>query len=212
VAFFQGREAGKAAGIYVVDTKDNSKNQLVREGSDIVNSWSADGKYLLLRSQDRRMSLLPLAGDRKPIPVGSPNGRSSGGRLSPDGKFIAFTSDESGRNEIYVQPMPPGTGQIKVSIGGGSNPRWRRDGKELFFVSDGGSIMAADVMPGPAFSPGLPHRLFEIKDAGLPAAFVSEYDVRPDGQRFLIYLAQKTTQDAPITVVLNWWAGLRQQP
>lgn len=71
------------------------------------------------------------------------------GRISPDGKFIAFTSDESGRKEIYVQPMPPGTGETKVSIDGGRGPRWRRDGRELFFVTGGGSLTAADVRPRP---------------------------------------------------------------
>jgi Tol biopolymer transport system component len=202
---FSRFSAGNSA-VYIVDMKDPSKPQPVHNGNETVNSWSADGKYLLLRSPGR-LSLLPLTGDQKPIPVGSPNGRSSGGRFSPDRKFIAFTLDEGGRDEIYVQPMPPGTGQMKVSNGGGSNPRWRGDGKELFFVS-GGSIVAVDVRADGTFSE--PQRLFEIKDAA--PTNVADYDVRANGKQFLIYMVPKAPQDTPITVVLNWWARLPQQP
>jgi Tol biopolymer transport system component len=202
------RFSGGNTGVYIADMKDNSKNQTVLKGPDTVNSWSTDGKYLLLRSQGG-LSLLPLTGDHTPIPVGSSNGRSSGGRFSPDRKFIAFTSDDGGRDEIYVQPMPPGTGRPQlVSFGGGSNPRWRGDGKELFFVSLNSMMMAVDVRADGSFS--VPHPLFEIKDAA-PTG-VAEYDVRGDGKQFLIYMDPKGAQDVPITVVLNWWAGLRQQP
>jgi len=128
--------------------------------------------------------------------------------LLTDVKFIAFTSDEGGQDEIYVQPMPPDTGKThQVSFGGGSNPRWRRDGKELFFVSRG-SIMAVDVGADGTFS--APHPLFEIKDAA--PTDPTDYDVRPDGQQFLVYMDPKGAKDVPITVVLNWWARLPQQP
>jgi Tol biopolymer transport system component len=197
------RRIGKDTGVYIVDRKDNSKIQLVQKDPAFVDSWS--GGYLLEQGGGK-IWLLQLIGDQKPILVGSPNGRSSVGRISPDGKFIAFTSDESGQFEIYVQPMPPGTGQRQqVSFGGGNNPRWRRDSKELFFVSRS-SIMAVDLRAGQPIS--APHRLFEIKDAA--PADVADYDVRGDGQQFLIYKAPKESQDTPITVVLNWWAGVQQ--
>jgi Tol biopolymer transport system component len=214
---FHRLAGGKHDGIYIVDTKDSSKNQPVQElAATDVNSWSPDGKYLLLTSRPGRMSLLPLSGDQKPIPVGSPHGRSFGGRFSPNNKFIAFASDsdQSGQPEIYIQPMPPGTGPTQpVSFGGGGSPRWRRDGKELFFVSRGPDssimrVMAVDVRADGSFS--TPHRLFEIKDAD--PIDVGAYDVSPDGQKFLIHMDPKPPQDAPITVVLNWWAGLPQQP
>jgi Tol biopolymer transport system component len=201
---------GKDSGVYLVDTKDTSKSQLVQNRIEEPKSWSPDGKYLLLESRGG-LSLLPLTGDRKPIPVGSRNGRSYDGRISPDGKFIAFTTDESGRNQVYVQRMPPDIEQKTVSISGGRSPRWRRDSKELFFVElDRGAIMAADISPGPPLSAGLPHQLFEVK--GADPADVADYDVRADGQQFLIFMAQRAVQDAPITVVLNWWTALRQQP
>jgi Tol biopolymer transport system component len=201
---------GPDGGVHIVDRKDNSGNQLVHEGASTVKSWSPDGKYLLLLSPDRQLSLLPLTGDRKLIPVGSPNGRSSGGRISPDRKFIAFTSDEKrSQDETYIQPMPLGPGPIKVSNGGGIKPRWRHDGKELFFLT-GGSFMAVDVRSDGAFSE--PHRLFGIKDIVPADVAVEDYDVRPDGQQFLVYTVPKAPQDVPIKVVLNWWAGLPQQP
>src|SRR5215467_7686817 len=160
------------------------------------------------------MILFALDGSQKPIPVGSRNGRSGQGRISPDGKFIAFTSNESGRSEIWVQAMPPGTLQ-KVSINGGQRPRWRGDGKELFFVSPDAEMMAVDITLDPLNSPPVPHRLFQLKtEAPIDqVASPSPYDVRPDGQQFLVFMrTQRGTEDAPITVVLNWWAELRQEP
>jgi Tol biopolymer transport system component len=208
IAFLRIR-GGKDGGVHIVDTKDNSKDQRVHEEFYTVQSWSPDGKYLLVVSRDRRLSLLPLAGDQKPIPVGSPNGRSLGGRISPDGKSIAFVSNEEGQNEIYVQPMPPSTGPIKVSNGGGIYPRWSKDSKELFFLSRG-TFTAVDIRADGTFS--APHPLFEIKVAVSADVAVADYDVRGDGKQFLIYMVPKAPQDAPITVVLNWWADLRQQP
>jgi hypothetical protein len=154
------------------------------------------------------MILFALDGSQKPIPVGSRNGSSRQGRISSNGKFIAFTSNESGRDEIYVQSMEPAMGYRKVSINGGRSPRWRGDGKELVFLSPDAEMMAVDM--DPVFPPGVPHRLFPHKSA--EPTDVADYDVRPDGQQFLIFMSQQGTRDAPITVVLNWWAELRQEP
>jgi hypothetical protein len=106
--------------------------------------------------------------------------------------------------------MPPGTGQTKVSINGGQSPRWKSDGKELFFVSPDAEMMAVDIALDPVNSRAVPHRLFPLKSAD--PTDLANYDVRPDGQQFLILMSQRGTQDAPITVVLNWWAELRQEP
>jgi Tol biopolymer transport system component len=212
IAFRRLSVGGKDDGTYIVDTKDKSKIQLLLKIPHILDSWSHDEKYLLANAAGQ-MRLVPLTGDQKPILVGSPNGRSREGRISPDDKFIAFTSDESGQNEVYVQPMSPDIRPPKrVSFGGGSTPRWKGDGRELFFVSMGPNsimrIMAVDFRVDGSFS--MPHPLFEIKD-GNPDD-VADYDVRPDGKQFLIYKEEKGAQDVPVTVVLNWWAGLRQQP
>jgi serine/threonine-protein kinase len=202
---------GKDAGVHIVDLTDASKDQFLNgTTNDGPESWSPDEKYLLLQLQWGGMILFALDGSQKQIPVGSRNGGSRQGRISPDGKFIAFTTLESARGEIYVQAMPPGAGQWKVSINGGQSPRWKSDGKELFFVSPDAEMMAVDITLDPVFSAGVPHRLFSLKSADPDD--LAFYDVRPDGQQFLIFMRQRGTQDAPITVVLNWWAELRQEP
>jgi Tol biopolymer transport system component len=211
---------GKDAGVHIVDVTDASKDQLLKGAVDTPTSWSPDEKYLLLQ-RNGRMTLFALDGSQKSIPVGSRNGFSAGGRISPNGKFIAFTSNESGRSEIWVQAMPPDAWyQRKVSVNGGRSLRWKSDGKELFFVSPDGWMMAVDITLDPVFSAGTPHRLFPLKSTDpmyradpTRSDFLADYDVRPDGQQFLIFMpTQRGTQDAPITVVLNWWAELRQEP
>ena len=210
------RLVGKEVGVHIVDVTDASKDQLV-EGTtgDGPDSWSPDEKYLVLQQLGTSggMTLFALDGSQKPIPVGSRKGRSRQGKISPDGKFIAFTSNESGRDEIYVQAVPPAPRYKNLSINGGRNPRWSQEGKELFFVSPDAEMMAVDMTLDPVNSPAVPHRLFQLKKEVPIDQAGSPYDVRPDGQQFLVFMTtQRGTQDAPITVVLNWWAELRQEP
>ena len=210
LAFF--RLFGKDAGVHIVDVTDASKDESYKGTVDGPTSWSPDEKYLLL-ARTGRMILFALDGSQKQIPVGSRNGNSRWGRISPNGKFIAFTSNESGRDEIYVQAMPPATVYRNLSINGGRSPRWSQDGKELFFVSPDAEMMAVDISLDPINSPPVPHRLFQLKREVPMDLAGSPYDVRPDGQQFLVFMrTQRRTQDAPITVVLNWWAELRQKP
>jgi hypothetical protein len=211
------RVVGKDAGVHIVDVTDASKDQFYKGTiGDGPVSWSPDEKYLLLQWRtfrgpgSRGMTLFALDGSQKPIPVGSRNGSSGQGRISPNGKFIAFTSNASGRDEIYIQKMPPSTSPQKVSINGGQSPHWKSDGKELLFVSPDAEMMAVDITPDPVFHAGVPHRLFQLKSAN--PNDLANFDVRPDGQQFLVFMRQQGTQDAPITVVMNWWAELRQEP
>jgi eukaryotic-like serine/threonine-protein kinase len=129
---------------------------------------------------------------------------------------MAFTSDRSGRREVYVRPFPPGEGEWTVSIAGGEEPRWRGDGKELFFEAADGKMMAVPVkaLAGakPSFEAGAPVALFDAHIAHSRAAALFEYDVTADGKRFLI----DTTSGAgaasspPLTVVTNWNAGAKK--
>jgi Tol biopolymer transport system component len=209
------RAVGKDAGVHIVDVTDVSKDQFF-EGTTgyYPYSWSPDEKYLVLQlTRGGGTTLFALDGSEKPIPVGTRKGLSMHGKISPNGKFIAFTSNESGRDEIYVQPMPPATGYKNLSINGGHSPRWSHDGKELFFVSPDAGMMAVDITLDPINSPGVPHRLFQLKREVPIDLADSPYDVRPDGQQFLVFMrTQRGPQDVPITVVLNWWAELRQEP
>jgi Tol biopolymer transport system component len=198
---------GKDAGVHIVDVTDASKDQFF-EGTiaDAPTFWSPDEKYLLLQARRNGIILFALDGSQKPIPVGSRNGVSGQGRISPNGKFLAFTSNESGRNEIWLQAIPPGSLQKRVSINGGQSPRWKSDGKELFFVSPDAEMMAVDITLDPVNSPGVPHRLFQLKSAH--PSDLAAYDVRADGQHFLIFMRQRGAQDAPITVVWELVGGV----
>jgi hypothetical protein len=153
----------------------------------------------------------PLEGDRKPAQFLVTPFSETQGQFSPDGRWIAYRSNESGPNEIYVQPFPTGGGKFQISSGGGGQPRWRRDGKELFYIASDGTLMAVDVATAPRFEAGVPKALFEsgILDANRPN-FVFRYDVAADGQRFLINTLPEDAEPAPITVVVNWTAGLQR--
>jgi Tol biopolymer transport system component len=125
------------------------------------------------------------------------------GKISPDGRWLAYMSNESGRPEIYVRPLSGGVGRWRVSQGGGSQPRWRRDGGEIFFVSETNRIMAATIAPGAAFSAGAPVELpIETERDLTGGRYV--YDVADQGARFLVIRRTSQDQSLPITVVVDW--------
>jgi len=182
----------------------------------IPDDWSPDGRFILYRDQDPKTSwdlwVLPLTGDRKPQSVLRTAFREIQGRFSPDGRWIAYVSDESGTNQVYVQSFPPSGNKWQISTGGGSQPRWRRDGKELFFVAGreaGGPVqrdvmaVAVDTSSNGVFKTGVPQKLFTV-DTGTGTALGNSWDVTPDGQRFLVGSPSTRTAVPPITVVVNW--------
>ena len=150
--------------------------------------------------------MIPLDDGEKPTNIQPPNGRLRDGHFSPNSRYYAFVSDESGRDEVYVQAVPPSSFRTKISIDGGIAPRWRRDGKELFFLSPSSTLMSVDVNAGAAFSTGVPRELF--KTAGGPDLAFGGYVVSRDGQQFLMPGRDSQTDTWPITVVLNWWSEL----
>jgi Tol biopolymer transport system component len=128
-------------------------------------------------------------------------------QFAPDGNSIAYESDETGRSEIYVQPFPGPGEKTAVSTGGGEHPRWRPDGRELFYLSPDDSLMAVPVTPGVG-TMGAPVKLFTthiVRERISGAAnYNQQYDVSPDGERFLINVTIREPATSPITVVLNW--------
>ena len=178
----------------------------------IVYDWSRDGRFLMYSERNSQglneLWLLPMSGDgeRKPIPFLRANFDQREGRFSPDGRWVAYRSTESGRSEIYVRPFPPppgGGGKWMISQGGGNLPHWSRDGKELFYVIDG-QVMVSEVnASGSAFQPGTPKLLF--KGVGL-----TTFDVSADGTRFLFPILGAEMTGVPFTVVLNWMALLKK--
>jgi eukaryotic-like serine/threonine-protein kinase len=190
-------------GIFEKDATGAGEERAISTEPNRPFSVSSDGRFLLYQAPQQRFFLLPLSGDKKPVPVGSQNAQTTSGAISPDGKFLAFAANDSGQFEIYVQPMPPAVGRWQVSQGGGSSPLWRADGKELFFRGAGASHMAVDVKLTDTFSAGVPHELFS------GAGTTGDYAVTPDGQRFL-YRTQGSEGDAPIVVLQNWWLALKK--
>ena len=175
--------------------------------------WSPDGRFLLYHNPDPKTGndiwALPLDGDRKPFPVVRTNFEEQDGQFSPDGQWIAYVSNESGRFEIYLQPFPGPGGQAQVSTNGGAQVRWRRDGKELFYIALDGRLMAVPIRLAfntQTIEAGSPIPLFATRVGGaLSIPFRQQYDISPDGQRFLMNTVTEEAA-APITVILNWKA------
>jgi dipeptidyl aminopeptidase/acylaminoacyl peptidase len=179
--------------------------------------WSRDGRWLLYQEMDPKTKhdLWAL-----PMEPGKPAGKpmvflqtafdESDGKFSPDGRFVAYTSDESGRIEVYVASFPEPSLRVPISNGGGYQPRWRRDGKELLYFAPGGNLMSVDVTLGGTFQAGVPKALFRVAIYG-GGSTQHRWDITADGQRFLIAtVGGDTSASAPLTLVQNWTALLRK--
>jgi Tol biopolymer transport system component len=182
----------------------------------IPSDWSADGRVLLFANFVKNVPdlwALPIEsqGVGRPFPVVQTRFAEDQGQFSPDGRWIAYRTNESGRDEIYVQAFPGPGGKARVSTEGGSQPRWRRDGKELFFVAPGNRLMAVSVAPqsnGQAPNVGVPVALFAAR-LTLMGSPKHQYAVAPDGQQFLMVVSADETIASPITIVQNWLAGVQ---
>jgi Tol biopolymer transport system component len=189
-------------------------SQLVFASNDqqkSVDDWSSDARFVVYddTGSPTNLWILPLFGDRKPSPFVQAAYSAREAFFSPNGRYIAYTSNESGHFEIYVQTFPDRTGRWQVSTSGGTHPRWRRDGKELFFVS-GQKLMAVDVnTAAPQFEAGIPKPLFEA-DFLSGTYSPSIYAPTADGQRFLAVIPVAQQSISPVTVVTNWPAALKQ--
>jgi Tol biopolymer transport system component len=180
---------------------------LTSQAGPVPDCWSQDGKTLIFEQMTDagRVGIwtLPLTGEHK-ASVFDPAG--SQGRLSPDMRWMAYVSPESGRPEIFVESFPAKTAKFQVSNSGGYRPEWSRDGKELFYVALDRKFMAVDVKTGERFEAGVPKTLF--MSALLPGM---DYSVSLDGKRFLMpSSSQETAAGLPLTVVMGWTSELRK--
>jgi hypothetical protein len=175
-------------------------------------SWSPDGRFVLYSRADVKTGVdlwaLPMTGESKPFTVVQGALDQRGGEFSPDGRWLAYESNESGRFEVYVRPFPEPGGKWQVTSAGGTQPRWRRDGRELYYVAPDTRLMAVSVAAGAdgkTFNLGVPVPLFQTRLATganvLPGR--AQYAVAPDG-RFLLNTIVDNTAPSPITVVVNW--------
>ena len=179
------------------------------EGRVVASDWSRDGRYIAysLRTKESwDILMLPTFGDRKPIPVLRTPFTENWPTFSPDGRFIVYQSNESGRTEIYVQTFPDPSGKWQVSTAGGIDPSWRADGKEIFYRAPDQNLMAVDVQMGETFQAGIPRPLFPARVP--PGANRNRYAATADGQRFLFVAPLGRESMTPTTVVLNWFAEL----
>jgi Tol biopolymer transport system component len=173
-----------------------------------VEDLSPDGRLLIYNTNSGGLWLLPLEGERNPKPFLKTQFSERMAVISPDGRWVAYCSDESGRDEIYVATFPQLSGKWQASVDGGIEPQWRGDGKELFFTNATRKLMAVEVKPGSgAFEAKAPKLLFETQLITPPNR--NRYVVTGDGQRFLVITRLENTR-APISVVVNWLAELKQ--
>jgi Tol biopolymer transport system component len=176
------------------------------------SDWSRDGRFIIYYQTDPKtkydiwvVSAPGTGGDRKPIPYLRTEFSESWPKFSPDGRWVAYTSDETKKSEVYVQSFPTLGGKWKVSVDGGSRPVWSRDGRELFYIAADRKLMAAPVVPGARFQTGTPKPLFETR---MTSARL--YDVSPDGRRFLLVNPLDEGAAPPMTVVVNWTSAIRK--
>ena len=180
----------------------------------VTEDWSLDGRYITYSTIDFKTSnidiwVLPMKGDRRPFPYLQTKFNESDSQISPDGKWLAYTSDESGRPEIYVQSFPSPGNKLQISTAGGVTPAWRKDGKELFYVSPDKKIMLVTINADSTFEPSIPKVLFQTQiTANIESR--NHYVVTADGQRFLVNTPLKEIATAPINVVVNWTASLKK--
>jgi WD40-like Beta Propeller Repeat len=216
IAFLSNKEGPGKSAIYWqwADGSGGLERLTTSEYLNVPMSWSGDGQLLAFMENNPTTGydiwVLRLS-DRTVQPFLRTPFNESVPRLSPDGRWLAYISNESGRYEIYVQPYPGPGGKLQISTEGGTEPTWNPNGRELFYRS-GDKMMAVDIVMQPSFAAGKPRVLFEGRYELSPAT-TPNYDVSPDGQRFLMLKPNEQEASAPtqINVVLNWFEELKRR-
>jgi Tol biopolymer transport system component len=205
-----GRLQATGGSIWVKQSNGGGEPELLlhTNGRLAADSWSADGRFLLYDAQESSVQSgiwqLPMQGERKPVVVLRSEFVVRDARLSPDVRWMAYVSNETGRDEIYVRAVAGAGSKWMISSEGGSEPRWSRTGTELFFLSPEGALMSVEIRgEGETLRAGTPRSLFFTRKA-------RAYDVSPDGRRFLIPWNPKEPENESIYVVLNWADDLHQ--
>ena len=182
------------------------------DSNHLPSDWSSDGRFLALQSLvagKRGWDIWIYSFEEKAArPFLESAYAETAPVFSPDAGWLAYASDESGRFEVYVQPFPGPGSKSQVSTAGGWQPRWRRDGRELFYREPGGRFMAVPVtVTAGSFDAGTPQPLFELRPTATPG---TQYDVTADGQRFIVGVPVHPEGTSPLTLVTNWPALLQR--
>ena len=195
---------------------DGSSEEVFQESPDqrFPEDWSRDGRFLsfnTIRAQGKRNNqiwILNMGGDHSASPLSTEALVQNRSRFSPDGRWIAYGSNESGRLEVYVRPFPSLGGRRQVSTAGGGEPQWRRDGKELFYLSPDNKIMAVPVNADSTFRAGSPVALFAVHPSS--SFYGTSYDASADGQKFLINSVSADQGSPPLSLMVHWPALLEK--
>jgi len=194
---------------------DSNEDELLLHTPEnkLANDWTRDGRFLVFVSRNPRTGrdiwLLPMTGDRTPVPFSTGVGNEIQAQVSPNGEWIAYASDESGAWEVYVQSFPNGGNKRAVSAGGGGKPQWRADGRELFYLTRDRMVMSAPVDATGEI--GRSQALFEAPIVADLGTYRSQFAVTDDGQRFLFDVAEPGGGREPVTVLVNWLSLLNRQ-
>jgi Tol biopolymer transport system component/DNA-binding winged helix-turn-helix (wHTH) protein len=209
---FQSSRSRQAVAMRQMSANEPGTDELLLEGPGgsftmMPTGWSADGRFIAYTTRGSNVWILPLFGDRKPFAFAETPFVETSAVFSPDGHWIAYTSNEGGQPDVYVQSFPGPGSKSQVSRDGGTHPVWRADGRELFYLAADGTMMAVPVGAGHSFDAGRPQALFSSNAWRLRVSQV--YAATKDGQRFLVAATSpKSTGAAPLTVVLNWTAAV----
>ena len=205
---FSGTAQGGPPHLFLKDLATGAERQLLPRGAfQEAEDVSRDGKFVAFKQRGVHgyfdLWILPLSGELIPSPLVQTLFNEQGLRFSPDGRYMAFSSDESGRDEVYVAQFPLRGGKTRVSAGGGWRPHWSRNGRELFYLSDDG-LFSVPVHLGPSLDLRAPELLFALR-GNVPWL---DFDVSPDGSKFLAVVPELIADAQPLTVVLNWTAEI----
>src|SRR5687767_6117612 len=200
--------------VYQRDSAGTAKEEPLLDSNafEMAQDWSPDGRVLLFQRDDPRMpTQMDLwtysAADGKASPFLQSTSNEILGRFSPDGRWIAYVSNESGKEEVYVVPFPGPGGKWQISTDGGRAPVWTRGGREIVYQAPEDEIMAVDVRAAPTFQAGIPKALFKTNLRPPPGG---QFDVTPDGERFLVNVKPADENSDPVTLVQNWAAERKQ--
>jgi Tol biopolymer transport system component len=213
---FQGtREGSSALRQRRVDGAINEEVVLTPDSGAAPSDWSTGGQYITYsRTQGTGLSAdiwaLPLFADHKPFPLVETPFNERNAVFSPDDRWFAYQSNESGQTQIYIQPFPPTGRKFLVSRTGGFQPVWRPDSKELFFISSDSRMMATPIDAARGQFDADPTPLFTVATTASDGAFGLQYAVAKDGQRFLVNVLQQQSRAIPLTVVVNWLAAVQK--
>jgi Tol biopolymer transport system component/predicted Ser/Thr protein kinase len=206
------RSAGGGGGESLVLPHRVMRAAGVESGNLTDTDWSPDGQSILFSvtgtASGTDLWLLPLSADKKPVKYLAEPWEELQGNFSPNGNLVAYTSNESGKYQVYVQTLPLSDRKWQVSTDGGYEPRWRADGREIYYLSADRKLMAVPVRSGPFFDS--PKALFQTRVPSGITANRMHYVPSRDGQRFLVNTQSGEASPAPITVMLNWQAGLKK--